>query len=118
MFPIKHVRTFVARVVVYEIPISLAGGKLSKGAQVTVHSYTSYSAGECKSLLALIDKKTGQPIKNKPKHLSCGMFADIRIKLKDRRCLELFSNFKNMGRIVLRSGTYTIAAGQIIQFVD
>ena len=59
MFPIKHIRTFVARVVVYEIPISLAGGKLSKGAQVTVHAYTNYSAGECKSLLALIDKKTG-----------------------------------------------------------
>lgn len=117
-YPIKYVRTFVCRVVVYEIPKELNGGKISKGEKVTIHSYTNYSAGQCKSLLSTVDQKTGEPIKQKPKFLVPGMFADIKIRLDERRCLELFSNFPAMGRIVLRTGSYTIAAGRIISFVN
>jgi translation elongation factor EF-1alpha len=33
-------------------------------------------------------------------------------------CLELFNNYKNMGRFALRKENHTIAAGTIVEFVS
>jgi translation elongation factor EF-1alpha len=47
-----------------------------------------------------------------------GNYAQIVIKLDERICLELFSNNKSMGRIALREGTETIAAGTVTELVS
>ena len=41
--------------------------------------------------------------------------AIVHIKLDERACLELFSNYKSLGRVTLRSHMSTIAAGIIIE---
>jgi translation elongation factor EF-1alpha len=38
--------------------------------------------------------------------------------LEEKLCLELFANFKNLGRIAIRKENHTIAAGTIIEFVN
>jgi len=106
-YPIKLVKTFIARVLVYDIPY----GAVIKGEQVVIHSYTSKSPGKLQYLLAVIDEKTKEIKKNKPKFLKEGMYADVQVKVDERLCLELYSNFQSMGRIVIRKGTHTIAAG-------
>jgi len=44
--------------------------------------------------------------------------ALVTIKLEERACLELFSNYRQMGRITIRDGKKTIAAGIIIEFIN
>jgi translation elongation factor EF-1alpha len=68
------------------------------------------------SLDQTINLKTEQIIKLKPKILIKGDFADITIKMNLKICLELHKNNKSMGRIALRDGEETIAAGFVSEF--
>ena len=45
------------------------------------------------------------------------MFVNVQIKLSERQCLELYTNMKNMGRIIVRQEHITIAAGTILEFI-
>jgi len=47
-----------------------------------------------------------------------GNFAQVTIKLEQRICLELATNNKAMGRIALRDGEETIAAGVVIEMIN
>jgi hypothetical protein len=51
-FSIPLVRKFVAKIVVYDLPIL---GAITKGEQIMVHSYTSKSCGKILSLVSTID---------------------------------------------------------------
>ena len=107
------VRKFVCRVVVYDLPF----GAIAKGEMVMVHFYTSKCAGKIVSLISLVDPNSGAEVKKWPKFLHSGNFANIQIKLEERHCLELFKNFKNMGRVIVRKGDYTIAAGTVTEML-
>ena len=39
----------------------------------------------------------------------------MQIKLEERACLELFSNYKQLGRITVRDRHETLASGIIIE---
>jgi hypothetical protein len=39
----------------------------------------------------------------------------VQIKLEERACLELFSNYKALGRITIRDRNETLASGIIIE---
>ena len=56
-------------------------------------------------------------IKTKPKKLLKGNFAQVVLKMEQRMCLELFANNKAMGRIAIRDGGETIAAGIVCELV-
>ena len=79
-FTIPLVRKFVARIVVFDLPF----GAISKGELVMVHCYTSKCPGKIISLLSLVDQNTGTVIKERPKFLKQGQFANISIKLEER----------------------------------
>ena len=112
-YPMKFIQQFIARVIVYDIPSPIA-----KGEAVVVHSHTTKAPGKIAFLLATIEQSTGETVKNRPKFLRKGQFASIQIKLEERMCLELFSNYKSLGRIVIRRENHTIAAGTITEFVS
>jgi translation elongation factor EF-1alpha len=40
------------------------------------------------------------------------------IKLDERACLELFENYKTLGRITIRDGKKTLAAGIITEIIN
>ena len=46
------------------------------------------------------------------------MFVIVQIKMNERACMELFSNMKNLGRIVLRKEIESVAAGTILEFIN
>jgi translation elongation factor EF-1alpha len=39
----------------------------------------------------------------------------VQIKLEERSCLELFANYKSLGRITVRDKNETLASGIIIE---
>lgn len=112
-YSIPLVRRFVAKVVIFDLPQQV----VTRGEEVIVHSYTSKSPGRLQRFLAQVDSHTGQVLKQHPKVLKKGNFAHIEIKLDEPLCLELFSNYRMLGRVTLRSGSHTIAAGQIIELL-
>jgi translation elongation factor EF-1alpha len=83
-----------------------------------LHSYTSKSPAKIAQLISIVDQKTGNVTKEHPKALKPGMFAVVKVSLVERLCLELFKNFQNLGRVVLRHENHTIAAGQITEMLS
>jgi translation elongation factor EF-1alpha len=69
-------------------------------------------------LLSFVDQNTGTVIKEIPKFLKQGQFANISIKLEKRKCLELFNNYRNMGRVAIRRENHTITAGTIVKMLE
>jgi translation elongation factor EF-1alpha len=51
-YGIPLIKKFVAKIVVYDLPLL---GAITKGEQIVVHSYTSKSSGKILSLLSTID---------------------------------------------------------------
>lgn len=45
--------------------------------------------------------------------LTKGMSANVEIKINKPICVELYQNYRELGRFMLRSAGATIAAGQI-----
>ena len=68
-----------------------------------------------KKLIAMINKATGEPVPkskgSKPRCLVKNSNALVEIVTEQPICLELYSNIKELGRFMLRSGGKTIAAG-------
>lgn len=62
-YPIPLIRTFIARVVVYDLPF----GAITKGEHIVVHSYTSKAAAKIQYLLSIVDQNSGEVLKQKPK---------------------------------------------------
>jgi len=105
------VRKFRAKVFVFDLKYPI-----TKGQDIEVHAFSSKTPGKIFSLDSIIDSKTGNIKKKKPKKLSTSDTAIITIKLESPVCLEMFKNVKSMGRIALRDvmeGEITIASGVI-----
>lgn len=68
-----------------------------------------------KKIVSLLDKSTGEVVKERPRFLNRGMSAIIELKINRPICLELFQNYRELGRFMLRYGGNTIAAGIITE---
>ena len=64
-YPIKAIKTFKCRVVLYESPWP----KYGKGEPVTVHAFSSKCPGKFHYLLSIIDKTNAEVIRKSPKWL-------------------------------------------------
>ena len=107
---------FQARIIIYELG---EFGALVKGEQVMLYFYSIKVEGSIAKFVQTIDPKKGNaPIRKGPKVLTSGDFADVIIKLKERQCVELYKNFGRMGRVVIRKGHFTIAAGTVSELLE
>jgi elongation factor 1 alpha-like protein len=68
-----------------------------------------------KKLISQIDKSSGEVIKEKPRFLTKGMSAIVEIKINKPICVELYQNFRELGRFMLRFNGNTIAAGLVTE---
>lgn len=110
--PIQPSRRFRARVVVFGIDMPL-----TKGFPVVLHHGCVQAQATIKKLVALVNKSTGEVVKNKPRCLTKNCSALVDIAVDPPVCLELYSNIKELGRFMLRSGGKTIAAGIVTEFL-
>ncbi|XP_042335519.1 HBS1-like protein isoform X3 [Sceloporus undulatus] len=108
--PIKACTRFRARVLIFNIEIPI-----TKGFPVLLHFQTVSEPATIRKLLSVLHKSTGEVTKKKPKCLTKGQNALIELQTQRPVALELYKDFKELGRFMLRYGGSTIAAGVVAE---
>ncbi|KAG1138419.1 hypothetical protein G6F37_010530 [Rhizopus arrhizus] len=112
--PVPVTSTFEAQIVVFDVRIPL-----TLGYQVVLHHGSLDEPASIIKLVETLDKSTGQVIKKNPRCLTKGMTAKVQVKLSQRAIpLETFKDNKQLGRIMLRKGGETIAAGVVTEILS
>mmetsp|Transcript_11558 Transcript_11558/g.34681 ORF Transcript_11558/g.34681 Transcript_11558/m.34681 type:complete len:692 (+) Transcript_11558:117-2192(+) len=112
-WPVPLVDRFLARVLVLEPPIPLLQGQ-----QVTVHAHSTQETGVVSRLVTLLDTKTGQPAKSRPRCLLKGQTAVVEVTVSRPVPLEEYSDYRALGRVALRDGGRTLAVGVVAQLLQ
>ena len=85
--------------------------------QVTVHAHAAREIGHVSRLVSGVDPKTGEVSKKKPRVLLKGQNAIVEVTISRPICLELYSECRALGRLVLREGGQTIAVGIVAKIL-
>lgn len=109
--PIKCQAKFEAQVAVLDL---LAHKSVfTAGYTAVLHIHTAVEECTITVLLDLLDNKTGQSAKKKPKFVTNGQVVRCMIECSQPVCLELFSDVPQLGRFFLRDEGKTIAIGKV-----
>uniref|UniRef100_A0A2K6AEC9 HBS1 like translational GTPase n=1 Tax=Mandrillus leucophaeus TaxID=9568 RepID=A0A2K6AEC9_MANLE len=108
--PIKACTRFRARILIFNIEIPI-----TKGFPVLLHYQTVSEPAVIKRLISVLNKSTGEVTKKKPKFLTKGQNALVELQTQRPIALELYKDFKELGRFMLRYGGSTIAAGVVTE---
>ncbi|XP_017685189.1 PREDICTED: HBS1-like protein isoform X1 [Lepidothrix coronata] len=111
--PIKVCTRFRARVLIFNIEIPI-----TKGFPVLLHYQTVSEPATITRLLSVLHKSTGEVTKKKPKFLTKGQNAQIELQTQRPVALELYKDFKELGRFMLRYSGSTIAAGVVTEIKE
>ncbi|KAF9958967.1 HBS1-like protein [Mortierella alpina] len=112
--PIPVTTHFAAQIVVFDVKIPI-----TVGFPIIVHHQSHNGPGVISKLVSTIDKGTGEVIKKSPRHLGKNTTAMVEIKLNGRAIpLETFKDSKELGRVMLRKGGETVAAGIVTKILS
>ncbi|KAF9321432.1 HBS1-like protein [Podila horticola] len=112
--PIPVTTHFAAQIVVFDVKIPI-----TVGFPIIMHHQSHNEPGTISKLVATIDKGTGEIVKKSPRHLSKNTTAMVEIKLNGRAIpLETFKDSKELGRVMLRKGGDTVAAGIVTKILS
>lgn len=100
--PIRNIKTFVTKILAFEHVLPM---------QVDVHRGRMHVPGKITQMLAVLDKSSGDILRKKPRVVQPGAVARVRVELDTAVPLEV------PGRIVLRSGGATVAAGLLEEVI-
>ncbi|XP_039594981.1 HBS1-like protein isoform X2 [Polypterus senegalus] len=111
--PIKVCTRFQARILLFNIEVPI-----TKGFPVLLHFQTVTEPATIRKLVSILHKSTGEVLKKKPKCLTKGQNALIEIQTQRPVALELYKDFKELGRFMLRYVGSTIAAGVVTEIKE
>jgi len=112
-YPIHVASKFRARIMVLDVVVPLLHGQ-----NVTLHSHAARNTGTISKLVSIVDPKSGQVMKEKPRCLLKGQGAVIDITPNIPMPVESFDSCSALGRIALRDGGRTVAVGTILKVED
>ncbi|KAH8246391.1 hypothetical protein KR038_009591 [Drosophila bunnanda] len=95
--PIKTGKIFDAQVVILEHKSIICAGY-----SAVMHIHCAAEEVTVKALICLVDKKTGEKSKTRPRFVKQDQVAIMRIECSGMICLEQFKLFPQMGRFTLR----------------
>ncbi len=81
--------------------------------QVVLHVHAAREQGHVSRLVSLLDAKTGQIAKQRPRALGKNQTGILEVTAARSFAAELYSDFRSLGRIALRDGGRTLAVGII-----
>ncbi len=110
--PVPVVEEFIAQIAVINHPTVLA-----KGYTPVFHIHTAQVPCQFTELIAQIDPKTGEVIKENPDFLKNGDVAKVRIKPQGNLALESQKDNPYTSRFAVRDAGQTVAAGVCIEIV-
>ncbi|KAM8831993.1 HBS1-like protein isoform 1-T1 [Spinachia spinachia] len=108
--PIRVCTRFRARILLFNIEVPI-----TKGFPVLLHYQTVSEPATIRKLVSVLHKSSGEVLKKKPKCLSKGMNAIVEIQTQRPVALELYKDYKELGRFMLRYVGCTIAAGVVTE---
>ncbi len=111
--PIPVVKEFIATITVINHPTVLA-----KGYTPVFHIHTAQVPCQFVELIAQIDPRSGQVIKENPDFLKNGDTAKVRIKPQGNLCLETQVENPFMSRFAVRDAGATVAAGMCTEITE
>ncbi|KAJ8681665.1 hypothetical protein QAD02_017457 [Eretmocerus hayati] len=111
--PIKTGKVFDAQVVILEHKSIICAGY-----SAVMHIHCAAEEVTVKTLICLVDKKTGDKSKTRPRFVKQDQVAIMRIECAGVICLEQFKLFPQMGRFTLRDENKTIAIGKVLKVVE
>ncbi|KIN95679.1 hypothetical protein M404DRAFT_1007284 [Pisolithus tinctorius Marx 270] len=114
---------FSARIIVFDIQVPI-----TVGTSIELFHHSRDVPATLSKLVATIDRASGSVVKKNPRVLSRGTSAEVEITLRGGTLstpsvtgrpipLEPFSVNKDMGRILVRRGGETIAAGIVLNVI-
>lgn len=113
MNPIRTGRVFDAQLVILEHKSIICAGY-----SAVMHIHCAAEEVTVKALICLVDKKSGEKSKTRPRFVKQDQVAIMRIECAGVICLEAFKLFPQMGRFTLRDENKTIAIGKILKVVE
>uniref|UniRef100_A0A7N8XXM0 HBS1-like protein n=1 Tax=Mastacembelus armatus TaxID=205130 RepID=A0A7N8XXM0_9TELE len=108
--PIRACTRFRARVLIFNIEVPI-----TQGFPVLLHYQSVSEPATIRKLISVLHKSSGEVLKKKPKCLSKGMNAIVEIQTQRPVSLELYKDYKELGRFMLRYVGSTIAAGVVTE---
>ncbi|XP_055545874.1 eukaryotic peptide chain release factor GTP-binding subunit ERF3A [Wyeomyia smithii] len=111
--PIKTGKVFDAQVVILEHKSIICAGY-----SAVMHIHCAAEEITVKALICLVDKKTGEKSKTRPRFVKQDQVAIMRIECSGLICLEQFKLFPQMGRFTLRDENKTIAIGKVLKVIE
>ncbi|KAJ2558922.1 hypothetical protein EV175_000572, partial [Coemansia sp. RSA 1933] len=105
--PIQAVQRFEAQLVIFDPPVPI-----TNGFPALLHIQSLNVPAAVHRIIEVIDQRTGEVTRRRPRHIGKGATARVEIIATDSPvCLELFKDSKDLGRVMLRKNGETIAAG-------
>ncbi|KAJ2771908.1 hypothetical protein IWQ57_001997 [Coemansia nantahalensis] len=111
--PISVTARFEAKLAVFEPPVPI-----TNGFSALLHTQSLSVPAVVRQIIETIDQRTGEVLKRHPRHIRKGTTARVEIVTESRVCLELFQDARELGRVMLRKGGETIAAGIVTAIRD
>ncbi|VDO58996.1 unnamed protein product [Haemonchus placei] len=97
---------FVARIVVFDIIVPIM-----KGTKAELYCHSLCEPCTVVKLISSINKTNGEIIKERPRCLAKQMSGLVEIETEREVAIDTYTNCKALGRITIRAGGQTIAAG-------
>ncbi|CAB0012664.1 unnamed protein product [Nesidiocoris tenuis] len=117
--PAKTGRVFDAQVLECPLVVILEHKSIiCAGYSAVMHIHCVAEEVTVRTLICLIDKKTGEKTKTRPRFVKQDQVAIMRIECAGVICLEQFKLFPQMGRFTLRDEGKTIAIGKVLKIVE
>lgn len=88
-----------------------------QGLQVVLHYQSLCEQATVRKLISQLQKNSDQVIKKKPRCLFKNSQGVIEMEVNRPICIELYKEFKDLGRFMIRSGGTTIAAGFVTKVI-
>ena len=86
--------------------------------QVTIHVHAARETGRITQLVSLLNAKTGEVTKPKPRALLKEQTAVVEITASRSLCLETYADYRALGRIALRDLGRTLAVGTVTELLQ
>eukprot|EP00800_Vazella_pourtalesii_P013777 TRINITY_DN3364_c0_g1_i1.p1 TRINITY_DN3364_c0_g1~~TRINITY_DN3364_c0_g1_i1.p1 ORF type:complete len:657 (+),score=165.36 TRINITY_DN3364_c0_g1_i1:57-2027(+) len=85
------------------------------GYNAVMHVHSCVEEVQVMELLAMVDKKTGDKSRKKPRFVRTDDVVICRLQSSGPICIESFKDFPQMGRFTLRDEGKTVAIGKILR---
>ncbi|KFB53625.1 AGAP002603-PA-like protein [Anopheles sinensis] len=110
--PVPLATRILARIVVFNIKVPI-----TMGYPVLLHHQSLIEPATIRKLKAQLHKGTGEVVKKHPRCLGNNSCALVELEFQRPIGMERYADFKDLGRIMLRVGGVTIAAGLVTEII-